>query len=82
VWRQGRFGDRVEQVTPLVIGAGNLGPVLGAPAVGLAVATTSPAAVPSVLAGLTALLIASVALNWWGGWRLERARAGEGTRGG
>ena len=71
-WLLRRFGDRGEQFTPLVIASGNLGPVLGAPAVGVVVAATSPETVPSVLAGLAALLAASVALTWWSGRSAER----------
>ncbi len=74
-WLQWRFGERGEQVTPLVLAAGNLGPVLGAPAVGVAVAATSPDAIPSVLAGVGALLVAGVALTWWSARRAERASA-------
>jgi hypothetical protein len=38
VWIEQRFGERAERVAPWILAAGNLGPVLGAPAVGLAVA--------------------------------------------
>jgi len=71
-WLQWRFGDRGEQITPVVIAAGNLGPVLGAPAVGLAVAASGPAAVPAVLAGVALLLLAAIVATWWSGRRAER----------
>ncbi len=74
-WLLQSFGDRGEQFTPLVIASGSLGPVLGAPAVGVVVAATSPDTVPSVLAGLAALLAASVMLTWWSGRRAERSGA-------
>ncbi len=64
-WLQWRFGERSEQFTPLVMASGNFGPVLGAPLVGVAVAASSTEAVPSVLAGFAALMLASVALLWW-----------------
>ncbi len=71
-WLQWRFGDRGEGLTPFVIASGNLGPVLGAPAVGVVVMATSPESIPSVLAGAAALLVASVAFTWWRGRRSER----------
>ncbi len=74
-WLQWRFGDRGEQVTPLVIASGNLGPVFGAPAVGMVVAASSPEAVPSVLSALAALLLLSVAVTWWTSRQAERRAA-------
>jgi predicted MFS family arabinose efflux permease len=71
-WLQWRFGDRGERLTPFVIASGNLGPVLGAPAVGVVVMASSPESIPSVLAGVAALLVASVAFTWWRGRRSER----------
>jgi MFS transporter, FHS family, glucose/mannose:H+ symporter len=66
VWLQQRFGERAEQVGALVLAAGNLGPVLGAPAVGLLVAALGPSAIPVVLALVVGLLLAIVAAAWWG----------------
>jgi MFS transporter, FHS family, glucose/mannose:H+ symporter len=66
VWLQHRFGERAEQVGALVLAAGNLGPVAGAPAVGLLVAALGPSAIPVVLALVVALLLAIVAVAWWG----------------
>lgn len=71
-WLQVRFGERGEQVTPLVLASGNLGPVLGAPAVGVTVAAAGPAAVPSVLAALLGALALAVALAWFASRRAER----------
>jgi MFS transporter, FHS family, glucose/mannose:H+ symporter len=76
VWLQQRFGERAEQVGSLVLAAGNLGPVLGAPAVGLAVAALGPDAIPVVLAAVVGLLLAIVATAWWGERRAEAAGAG------
>jgi len=72
VWIERRFGDRAERVAPWILAAGSLGPVLGAPAVGVAVAAAGAAAVPTVLAGVFAALAAVVAVIWRG----ERAAAG------
>jgi MFS transporter, FHS family, glucose/mannose:H+ symporter len=66
VWLQQRFGERAEQVGALVLAAGNLGPVLGAPAVGLLVAALGPSAIPVVLALVVGLLWTIVAAVWWG----------------
>lgn len=71
-WLQVRFGDRGEQVTPLVLASGNLGPVLGAPAVGVSVAAAGSAAIPSVLAVALGALALTVAVAWFGGRRAER----------
>jgi MFS transporter, FHS family, glucose/mannose:H+ symporter len=74
-WLQWRFGERGERLTPLVLAAGNVGPVIGAPAVGVVVMASSPASIPTVLAGVAALLVASVAFTWWRGRRAERIAA-------
>ncbi|MBW6454456.1 MAG: MFS transporter [Trueperaceae bacterium] len=50
VWIDRHFGERADRVAPWILAAGNLGPVVGAPAVGLAVAFAGPAVVPSTLA--------------------------------
>jgi MFS transporter, FHS family, glucose/mannose:H+ symporter len=76
VWLQQRFGERAEQAGALVLAAGNLGPVLGAPAVGLLVAALGPAAIPVVLALVVALLLAIVAVAWWGDRRVAAAVEG------
>lgn len=71
-WLQWRFGDRGERLTPLVIASGNLGPVIGAPTVGVAVAAAGTAAIPAVLAGVAALLLGVVVVAWRGGRSAER----------
>jgi MFS transporter, FHS family, glucose/mannose:H+ symporter len=76
VWLQQRFGERAEQVGSLALAAGNLGPVLGAPAVGLAVASLGAEAIPVILALVVGLLLAIVSLAWWGERRAEAAAAG------
>lgn len=48
-WLARAFPDTVERVAPLVLAAGNLGPMLGAPIVGAAAAWAGATAVPSVL---------------------------------
>ncbi len=50
VWIDRHFGERADRVAPWILAAGNLGPVVGAPAVGLAVAFAGPTVVPSALA--------------------------------
>ncbi|MFO8149642.1 MAG: MFS transporter [Trueperaceae bacterium] len=56
VWIDRHFGERADRVAPWILAAGNLGPVVGAPAVGLAVALAGPAVVPSALALLLVAL--------------------------
>jgi len=60
VWLEARFGDDTERVAPWVLAIGNMGPVLGAPAIGVAAAWAGPAAVPLVLAGVVVLVLAAV----------------------
>jgi len=60
VWIDRHFGERADRVAPWILAAGNLGPVVGAPAVGLAVAFAGPAVVPSALALLLVALGAVV----------------------
>jgi len=50
VWIDRHFGERADRVAPWILAAGNLGPVVGAPAVGVAVALGGPDVVPSALA--------------------------------
>ena len=50
VWIDRHFGERADRVAPWILAAGNLGPVVGAPAVGVAVALGGPDLVPSALA--------------------------------
>ena len=57
VWVERRFADQTVRAAPIVLAAGNLGPVVGAPVVGLLVAALGPLAVPTILAGLLALLL-------------------------
>jgi MFS transporter, FHS family, glucose/mannose:H+ symporter len=66
VWVQQRFGARAEQVGSLVLAAGNLGPVVGAPAIGVAVAAIGTEAIPLVLAAVAGALLALVAAAWRG----------------
>jgi MFS transporter, FHS family, glucose/mannose:H+ symporter len=63
-WVQRRFGPRAEQVAPVVIASGSMGPVLGAPAVGVAVAAAGANAVPSALALVMLVLAALVLIAW------------------
>ena len=63
-WVQERFGTRSEQVGPVVIAAGNMGPVLGAPAVGVVVAAAGADAVPTVLAAVLVVLVVLVVVAW------------------
>jgi predicted MFS family arabinose efflux permease len=63
-WVQERFGERSEQVGPVVIAAGNMGPVLGAPAVGVVVAAAGAEAVPIVLAAVLVVLVVLVGVAW------------------
>lgn len=68
VWIDRHFGERADRVAPWILAAGNLGPVVGAPAVGLAVAFAGPAVVPSALAlALLALGGVVVAIRRRGG---------------
>lgn len=61
-WLTEVFPERAEQYTPIVVAAANLGPVLTAPLIGLAVTNYGGGAIPMTLAGLGALLVASVAV--------------------
>jgi fucose permease len=69
VWLEERFGDATVVVAPIALASGNLGPVIGAPAIGLLVAALSTAAIPWVLAGFVALLLGFILAA-----RLEGAR--------
>jgi predicted MFS family arabinose efflux permease len=57
-WLARAFPESVERVAPVVLAAGNLGPVLGAPVVGASVAWAGAAVVPSVLLVLAVVLVA------------------------
>ena len=70
-WLTEVFPQRAEQYTPIVVAAANLGPVLTAPLIGLAVGDHGTQVIPTVLAVLAALLVASAALLFW----QARARA-------
>ncbi len=59
-WLVQAFRGDSERVTPYVLGLANLGPVLGAPVVGAAVAVAGPTAVPSVLTALTVVVVGLV----------------------
>jgi MFS transporter, FHS family, glucose/mannose:H+ symporter len=59
-WLVQAFPAASERVTPYVLALANLGPVLGAPIVGAAVAVAGPAAVPSVLLALTVVVVGLV----------------------
>jgi fucose permease len=56
-WLARAFPESVERVAPVVLAAGNLGPVLGAPLVGAAAAWAGAGAVPSVLLVLAVVLV-------------------------
>ena len=56
-WLARAFPSNVERVAPVVLGAGNLGPVLGAPLVGAAVARAGADVVPSVLLVFAVVLV-------------------------
>ncbi len=56
-WLARVFPSSVERVAPVVLAAGNLGPVVGAPIVGAAAAWAGAAVVPSVLLVLAATLV-------------------------
>jgi fucose permease len=62
VWLQQVFPARAEQITPVVMSVANLGAVLSAPVIGLAVTRHGGVAIPSALALLAGLLLATVAL--------------------
>ena len=57
-WLAQAFPESVERVAPVVLAAGNLGPVLGAPLVGAAAAWAGAGVVPSVLLALAVVLCA------------------------
>lgn len=63
-WIGRSFPDHAERMTPLVMTVGNLGPVVGVPAIGLAVAAWGPAAVPTALLAMAlALLVLGLLLR-------------------
>lgn len=62
VWLGERFGDATVRVAPIALASGNLGPVVGAPAIGLVVAALSTAAIPLILASIVAALLGVVLL--------------------
>lgn len=64
-WLTQVFPDRAERVTPIVVAAANLGPVLTAPLIGLSVAAWGPAVIPTALALLALLLLLSTAFLAW-----------------
>lgn len=68
-WLTEVFPQRAEQYTPIVVAAANLGPVMTAPLIGRAVGISGTQAIPTALAVLAALLVASAAVLFW------RARA-------
>lgn len=60
-WLTDVFPDRAEQVTPVVIAAANLGPVLTAPLIGFVVAGYGAQVIPTALAVAAVLLLVFVA---------------------
>lgn len=56
-WVGRSFPDQAERMTPLIMTVGNLGPVVGVPAIGLAVAAWGPSAVPSALLAMALALM-------------------------
>lgn len=65
-WLQRVFPQRAEQVTPIVIAAASLGPVVSAPAIGWAVARAGTERVPGILGLLVLGLTIAVAVLWRG----------------
>ena len=59
-WLTQAFPERAEQVTPIVMAAANLGPVVTAPLIGLAVARVGTGLVPTALTLLGVLLLTVV----------------------
>jgi fucose permease len=62
VWLQQVFPARTEQVTPVVMSVANLGAVVSAPAIGLAVNNYGGDVIPTALSLITILLLGTVAL--------------------
>lgn len=64
VWLAEVFPRRAEQIAPIAVAAANLGPVAAVPAIGWAVAASSSARIPSLLAVVVAALLLTVAGLW------------------
>lgn len=64
-WLQRVFPRRSEQVAPIVVAASNLGPVTTASAIGAGVALHGPQVVPTILAGIVAVLVGVTLALWW-----------------
>lgn len=64
-WLAETFPDRAEQVTPVVVAAANLGPVVTAPLIGVTVAAYGPGFVPTALSIIGGLLVLTVASLFW-----------------
>lgn len=60
-WLTETFPERAEQYTPVVVAAANLGPVVTAPLIGLAVTSYGLGAIPIGLAALAALFLCAAA---------------------
>ncbi len=76
-WLQRVFPQRAEQITPIVIAAASLGPVVSAPAVGWAVAWAGTGRLPGILGMLVLTLTAAVAVLWRGTLTSSRRPVGE-----
>lgn len=63
-WLAEVFPRRAEQIGPAAIAAANLGPVTAVPLIGVAVAATSSARIPTLLSGIVAALLLTVAALW------------------
>ncbi len=64
-WLTEVFPQRVEQVTPVVVAAANLGPALSAPLIGRVVQVDGAQAIPTALSGLALVLLLLVAWLWF-----------------
>lgn len=64
-WLTESFPKHAEQVTPVVVAAANLGPVISAPLIGVAVAATGPRLIPTALSLLAFLLLTVVVALFW-----------------
>lgn len=63
-WLTEVFPQRAEQVTPIVVAAANVGPIVTAPLIGWAVGSYGTPVIPSALSALTLLLLLIVAWLW------------------
>lgn len=64
-WLTESFPRHAEQVTPIVVAAANLGPVITAPLIGVAVTAAGGSLIPTALSLLALLLVTVVAALFW-----------------